>query len=136
MPLTPTDLDRIEQQNKSLVYDVPKSSIDAMVAEIRRLHNEVGTLLNERNRLQAKLQKQIDLSFESEIVRGTALVSAIAERDAILRWSIKYAGYIDNRVPTPDNPYPWWAQGDEGTVYADTPEAAVRKAAGLEGEPK
>jgi hypothetical protein len=56
------------------------------------------------------------------------------ERDAILRWSIRHAGYLGTREDT-DGEGRWWARGDEGRVVADTAEAVVRKAAGLEPEP-
>jgi hypothetical protein len=60
-----------------------------------------------------------------------------AERDAILTWSIRHAGYISTRMPTLENPNPWWARGDGGSVYAMTAIAAVRRAAGLNpGEDK
>jgi len=52
------------------------------------------------------------------------------ERDAILRWSIKHAGYISQRPD--DGQGSWWARGDDGNVYGRTAEEAIRKAAGLE----
>lgn len=58
------------------------------------------------------------------------LAAAQAERDAILRWSIRHAGYIGQSTRVePD--MQWWAGSDNGKVYGRTAEEVVRKAAGL-----
>lgn len=60
-----------------------------------------------------------------------------AERDAILRWSVRHAGYIGTFDPESMPPRTmWWARGDNGRVEAKTAEQAVRKAAGLDITPE
>jgi hypothetical protein len=55
-----------------------------------------------------------------------------AERDAILRWSIRHAGYIGTTDgESAPKGHKWWARGDRGRVTAPTAEQAVRLAAGL-----
>lgn len=55
-----------------------------------------------------------------------------AERDAILRWSIRHAGYIGTtEIETMPPTRKWWAVGDRGRVLSDTAEGVVRVAAGL-----
>jgi hypothetical protein len=75
------------------------------------LNNSLDWALAENRRLTAEVQR------------------LRAERDAILRWSIRHAGYIGTRE---DPELRWWARGDDGTVYGRTAEEAVRRAAGLD----
>lgn len=68
---------------------------------------------------------------------GTYLDAARAERDALLRWSIRHGGGAFGRhEPGPANGYTaWWARGDNGIVHAATAEEAVCKAAGIPESP-
>lgn len=68
------------------------------------------------------------LKAENDALRAE-VARLTEERDAILRWSIRHAGYIGTRGRGG-----WWANGDHGRVFADTAEEVVRKAAGLDPE--
>jgi hypothetical protein len=98
-----------------------------LVAEIKRLRLAMG----ERCMRAEATCDHLRVGLEAEHDRA---LLAERERDAILRWSIRHAGYLGTREDT-DSRGRWWARGDEGRVVADTAEAVVRKAAGLEPEP-
>lgn len=62
------------------------------------------------------------------------LARVARERDAILQWSIRHAGWIGTYDLEACPPITrWWARSDNGRVEADTAEQVIRKAAGLDG---
>lgn len=85
------------------------------------------------HRLSAEHRARAD-KLGSALEGAAALDRVKAERDAILRWSIRHAGYIGTRDGS-DGLGPWWARGDSGWVLGRTAEEVVRKAAGLNGAP-
>jgi hypothetical protein len=60
------------------------------------------------------------------------LARVTAERDAILRWASGHAGHIGPGVD--DGSGRFWAMKGSETIFGDTAEEVVRKAAGLDPE--
>jgi hypothetical protein len=84
-------------------------------------------------RITADMKREwSDAGAEIEALRAS-VARLTAERDAVIRWSIKHTGWVGKDDGfDPDH---WWARGENGTVRgAATAEAAVRRAAGLELE--
>jgi hypothetical protein len=106
--LDPADLDEMRSDANGEEFFRPLQSPERQRAGLELLASHVRRLV-------------------AEVARLTA------ERDAILRWSIRHAGWIGKDDGF--DPDRWWARGEHGIVRgAATAEAAVRRAAGLEEE--
>jgi hypothetical protein len=74
-----------------------------------------------------------NVALRARVATLTADLARVrAERDAILRWASGHAGHIGPGVD--DGSGRFWAMKGSETIFGDTAEEVVRKAAGLDPE--
>lgn len=124
--------------------DIPAASIAmrraadlrAVLDEVDRVTAELAAAEERNEKALADYQDLLELTG-SRIAAMQAEVDRVTrERDAILRWAASPCGReVDGTIVAPGK-CDYWAKTMEGgyVTMCETPEAAIRKAAGLDGE--